>query len=164
MNSYFSTNCLSSRNNGLSIHPSNRIGIDPILAHQGYTSQKQRSITMKNLMASLRKLRFTRSIVAISVAVLLLATQISPAYAKEPIGERIGDQLHQTSVNSERPKTTGEFKAEADGDVPLDRRLKNITRDSKEAFGQFGQGITTSVKETGRELGDNIKQAGKARS
>jgi hypothetical protein len=116
---------------------------------------------MKNLISSLKKFGLARFVAATLVAILLLATNINSAQAKEPIGERIGDQLHETSVKSERPKTTGEFKAEADGDVPLGERMKNITRDSKEAFGQFGQGITTSAKETAKEVGENVKDAGR---
>ncbi|WP_181280612.1 hypothetical protein [Aphanothece hegewaldii] len=116
---------------------------------------------MKNLITSLKKRGFARFLAATLVAILLLGTTVTPAYAKEPIGERIGNQLHETSVQSERPKTTREFKEEADGDVPLGERIKNITRDSKEAFGQFGQGITTSAKETAKEVGENAKEAGK---
>lgn len=112
---------------------------------------------MKNLISFFKK----RLIAAILLAVLLVATNVNSAQAKEPIGERIGEQLHETSVKTERPKTTGEFKAEADGDVPFDERVKNITRDSAEAFGQFGEGITTSIKETAKEVGENVKDAGR---
>lgn len=117
--------------------------------------------SVNNTISSLKKLGFARLLSALLVAVLLVATNINPAQAKEPVGERIGDQLHETSVKSERPKTLGEFREEADGDVPLGERAKNITRDSAEAFGQFGQGITTSIKETAKELGDNVTGANK---
>lgn len=116
---------------------------------------------MKNLISSFKKIRLTRVIAVLFAVAVLFMSNINPAQAKEPIGERIGEQLHETSVKSERPKTVGELKAEADGDVPLGERMKNITRDSKEAFGQFGQGITTSIKETAKELGGNVKEAGK---
>lgn len=119
-------------------------------------TQSKREITMKTLMSSaianvsnfLKKLHLERILSLVLVVYLFLATN---AYGDKPIGERIGEQQHETSVNSERPKTTGELLEEAEGDVPLNERIGNITRDSAEAFQQFGEGIGKSFIETGRD-------------
>jgi len=110
---------------------------------------------IKAAIASIKELPLARILlVAIACSLLLLS---NPAFAgiEKPVGERVGEKQHETSVKSERPKTLGEFRKEADGDVPLDQRAKNITRDSGEAFKQFGQGITNSITETAKELTGN---------
>ncbi|ACK69395.1 conserved hypothetical protein [Gloeothece citriformis PCC 7424] len=104
----------------------------------------------------LKEYKIDRLFAGIFAVILLFVTNADLGNNSKPIGERIGEQQHETSVNSERPKTTGELLDEARGDVPFDERMKNITRDSKEAFQQFGEGITTSAKESLRELKDNV--------
>ncbi len=101
----------------------------------------------------------TGVLVAIIVGFLVLGNINNVSADSQPIGKRIGEQLHQTSVKSERPKTTGEIIDEARQDISLGERMKNITRDSAEAFQQFGQGITTSAKETAKEVGKNASEA-----
>lgn len=114
------------------------------------------STIISNFVSVFKKYEFERLFAGVLVAFVLLTSQLYIAKADRPIGERIAEQQHETSVQSERPKTTGEFLDEVEGDIPLNERLNNITRDSAEAFKQFGEGITNSVKEGTRELGDNI--------
>jgi hypothetical protein len=108
---------------------------------------------MKEMM---KKLKLERILPAILAFALFFGTGFKTDVKSQPIGERIGQQQHETSVKSERPKTTGEFIDEARQDIPLNERMSNITRDSAEAFGQFGEGIGNSVKETAREIGKNV--------
>lgn len=112
--------------------------------------------TVKTLWVEITK---TGIVVSLVIGFLVLGTMNNMAADDQPIGKRIGEQLHQTSVKSERPKTTGEIIDEARQDISLGERVKNITRDSAEAFGQFGQGITTSAKETAKEIGNNVSEA-----
>ncbi|MBR8831209.1 MAG: hypothetical protein Cpurp_08395 [Chlorogloea purpurea SAG 13.99] len=104
--------------------------------------------------------KITKAAVLASVMIgfLVLGNVHNVAADEQPLGQRIGEQLHETSVKSERPKTTGELIDEARQDIPLGERLKNITRDSAEAFQQFGQGITTSAKESVKEVGKNAAE------
>ncbi|WP_013324563.1 hypothetical protein [Gloeothece verrucosa] len=115
---------------------------------------------MNNLISRaiscLKEAKIERLFAGVLAAILFLVTNPNVGANSQPIGERIGQQQHQTSKNTERPKTTGEFLDEARGDVPLDERLYNITRDSAEAFQQFGEGIGNSAKETVKELKKNI--------
>ncbi len=112
---------------------------------------------MKEFIANLfEKVKLQRILPAILAFAVFFATNVKTDARNEPIGERIGKQQHRTSVKSERPKTVGEFVDEARPDVPLNERIDNITRDSAEAFQQFGEGIGNSVKETARELGKNV--------
>lgn len=107
------------------------------------------------------KVKLEKLLPVILVFSLFFATNVRTDAREQPIGERIGRQLHETSVRSDRPKTTGEFIDEARREIPLNERMENITRDSGEAFQQFGEGIGTSVKETTRELGKNLPGGGK---
>ncbi|VXD24478.1 conserved hypothetical protein [Planktothrix serta PCC 8927] len=74
--------------------------------------------------------------------------------------ERIDKIAHQK--DSDRPKTTGEFLNEAEGDVPLNERLGNITRDSAEAFKDLGSEYSGRSQKTGDRLKDNTAEAGKS--
>ena len=103
----------------------------------------------------LKELHLERVLLVVLTFSLLLTANPIFGQDEKPVGQRVGEELHETSVNSERPKTTGEFLDEARGDVPLNERIGNITRDSKEAFQQFGEGITTSIQETAKELTGN---------
>ncbi len=114
------------------------------------------SAIISNLTSTLRSFELHRLLAAVLVLFILLTNYSYTQSSERPIGERIGQQQHETSVNSERPKTTGEFLDEVEGDIPLDERMNNITRDSSEAFQQFGEGITNSIKEGARELKNNI--------
>ena len=69
-------------------------------------------------------------------------------------------RIRQHDQDSERPKTTGEFLEEARGDVPLNKRIYNITRDSKEAFEDLGENISKGAKENVRGIKDSATQAG----
>jgi hypothetical protein len=106
-----------------------------------------------------KKLELHRLLSFCLMVFILLTSSSYNSYqqpSERPLGERIGEQQHETSVKSERPKTTGEFLEEVEGDVPLGERMENITRDSSEAFQQFGEGITNSIKEGTRELKENL--------
>lgn len=104
----------------------------------------------------LKEHQVDRLFAGVLAAILLFVTNADLGENSKPVGERVGDQLEQTSKRTERPKTLGEFRDEAEGDVPAGERVKNITRDSAEAFGQFGEGITTSIKEGFNELKNNV--------
>lgn len=73
--------------------------------------------------------------------------------------ERIKDIAHQN--DSARPKTTGEFLEEARGDVPLNERLDNITRDSVEAFKDWGSEYVDMGKESANHLKNKTEEATK---
>jgi hypothetical protein len=111
-----------------------------------------------NLTSFLRGLRF-KALFAFVLSSWLLVTA-SPALAakNEPLGERALDRIHQADKRSERPKTTGELLDEARGDIPLGERVKNITRDSKEAFGQLGQEFKVGAQEGTREVKKNAER------
>jgi hypothetical protein len=118
---------------------------------------------ISNAIASTKKLGMARLIAAVLVGFLLLVTNVNPVHAAQsdrPIGERIGEELHQTSKESDRPKTTGEWNRQArevEGDPG--ERFERIGEQSAEAFKQFGEGITTSIKEGARDLGSGIQEA-----
>lgn len=120
---------------------------------------------MNNLIANaisfVKSIRIKPLIIAIVASWLLFANNIALANSSSDAKERINDRLNEMSKNSERPKTVGEFREEADGDVPLGERINNIVRDSGEAFKQFGAQYSIGAQENASELGDNVKETGK---
>lgn len=120
------------------------------------------SSAIANTISSVKKLSIKRTIAAVLAGFLLLITNVNPvnaARSDRPIGERIGEQQHQSSRESDRPKTTGEWNRQArevEGDPG--ERLERIGEQSAEAFKQFGEGITNSFKEGARDLGNSTRE------
>jgi hypothetical protein len=93
---------------------------------------------------------------------LLIATDVSSMQStqtQQPSGKELLERIRQHDQDSERPKTTGEFLDEARGDVPLNERFSNITRDSKEAFKDLGENVSQSTKENVSDLKNSAAQA-----
>jgi hypothetical protein len=112
--------------------------------------------------ALLRSFQLQRLFVTV-LAVLLITTGNDLSAAPEratgqSLGESIRERISETD-QSNRPKTTGEFLDEARGDVPLDERAKNITRDSVEAFKELGKEYTPDLKAGARNLKDRAAEA-----
>jgi hypothetical protein len=67
----------------------------------------------------------------ILASLLLIASDVNAAPKNtQPSGEELLQRIRQHDQDSARPKTSGEFLEEARGDVPLNKRIYNITRDS----------------------------------
>lgn len=113
---------------------------------------------ISSFLFALRKLQTEQFFAAILIGLVLLTSNINLDRNTQDLGDRIHDRLQQTDQYSERPKTTGEFLDEARGDIPLDERLHNITRDSAEAMKQLGQEYTSGVKENIRSFRDNASK------
>jgi hypothetical protein len=96
-----------------------------------------------------------KQLVSLVVVGLLVLTSTVGAVQtdsnRQPLGQKIRDVLPKENV-SERPKTNGEFLEEAEGDVPLDERLHNITRDSAEAIRDFGSMYVQNAKDAASTL------------
>lgn len=117
---------------------------------------------MKNLISRaitgiascFKGLQVQRFFAVVLIGFVVLATNVSPAQDNQSLGERMRNRVEQFDRNTERPKTTGQFLDEADRDIPLGERMKNITRDSKEAFQQFGKEYSVGAQESARNVGD----------
>ncbi|MFM7424717.1 MAG: hypothetical protein ACKO7W_06975 [Elainella sp.] len=102
--------------------------------------------------------RFLSVILAVS---LLLTTGVKGMQDQTALGQNLRQRIEQTD-RSDRPKTTGEFLDEARGDVPLDERVKNITRDSVEAFKELGKEYRPNVEEGIRDLREGAAEVGRS--
>jgi hypothetical protein len=91
---------------------------------------------------------------------LILGTNMAPDRGPNSLSEKVQDRVDEANQRSERPKTTGEFLDEAQGDIPLDERIHNITRDSAEAFRDFGKGYGDAIKDSTQMLKGKVEQAG----
>jgi hypothetical protein len=103
---------------------------------------------------SLLKQLQVKQFLAFTLAAFLLLTTntIVPGNQNQALSHKDG---------SERPKTTGEFLEEARGDVPLGERINNITRDSAEAFKDFGSIYTEGAKRAASDIKENLADTGK---
>jgi hypothetical protein len=121
------------------------------------------SSAIATTISSFKKLGRKRLIAAVLVGFLVFITNVNPVNAAQsdrPIGERIAEQQHQSSRESDRPKTTGEWNRQArevEGDPG--ERFERIGEQSAEAFKQFGEGITNSIQEGARDVGNSAKEA-----
>ncbi len=112
-----------------------------------------------NAIRQICRTQLNRLVTVALSACLLLTTGIANASMDTPRSEALGQAVRQRieeTDQSNRPKTTGQFLDEARGDVPLDERLGNITRDSVEAFKKLGEEYTPDVGQAARNLQDGL--------
>ena len=100
---------------------------------------KKLSHAIAKLTSFTKTLRLDRLFVTVLVGFLLLATSVDSRQSDRPLEQEVRQEIQEANQKSERPKTTGEFKQEARGDVPATERIYNITRDSAESLKQFAE-------------------------
>lgn len=113
--------------------------------------------SIAGLISSLKQIRVEQVFSVVLVGFLFLTSNVASNQKSEALGKAVRDRIEATD-QSNRPKTTGEFLDEARGDVPLDERVENITRDSVEAFKELGREYTPDLKAGARNLRDNVTQ------
>lgn len=86
------------------------------------------------------------------VGVLLLTTNVDPNRNAQATINKIDQTLNQS--NSDRPKTTGEWNAEAQEDANLGDRVKQIGKESAEAVKDFGKMYPDTAERSGEALKD----------
>ncbi|MBD3880164.1 hypothetical protein IFO70_00185 [Phormidium tenue FACHB-886] len=118
------------------------------------------SQTFSNLFSFFKSFKVKHCLALLMTGFLVFGFGIQAANADETLGERFRDKLEQTDRSTERPKTTGQFKDEVSGDVPLSERIENTVRDSAEAFSQFGKEYSTGAKESARSVTEKAAEAG----
>jgi hypothetical protein len=114
-----------------------------------------------NIVSFIKGLRIKPLFSVIVVGLLLVGTNLATTANSQSLGERMRDRIEEVDRNSERPKTTGELQEEAREGVPLGERIRNITRDSKEAFEQFGKEYSVGAQESARNIKDKTERAAK---
>lgn len=122
------------------------------------------SNAIANSISFVKQIRLDRLFATILViGVLLFTSNVNAAQANESLGERVKATLERTDGDSQRPKTVGQFKAEADGDVPLGERAGNIARDSAQSLKQMSEQYPTldNKKESDQNLAGKAVEAGK---
>lgn len=110
--------------------------------------------------AMIQSIHLQRVLAVLLAGFVLFSSGVALAGNAASLGERTRDRLEQIDRNTERPKTTGEFQNEVQGDVPLGERVQNTVRDSAEAFKQFGQEYAIGAEESARNVQGNAERAG----
>lgn len=118
------------------------------------------SQAFNSCLAYIKAFQIQRFVAVALVAVIVFATTGNAAQSDQSLGERMRNRIEQYDRNTERPKTTGQFLNEADRDIPLGERMRNITRDSAEAFNQFGKEYSVGAQESARNVKDKAAEAG----
>jgi hypothetical protein len=111
-----------------------------------------------NAINSFRRAYLDSLFAAVLVGCLLLTTGVNATPSSQELGQAVHRRVEATD-QTDRPKTTGEFLDEARGDVPIDERLKNITRDSAEAFKKLGEEYSPNVGQAARDLRDSASNS-----
>lgn len=112
-----------------------------------------------HLRSLLQNLQFRQAVAVMVIGFWLLTSgmDIRNAEGQAPrLTQKIQQEIH--TKDSDRPKTTGEFLDEARGDVPLDERIDNIVRDSKEAFQDWGEEYAKGIRKTGDQIQEGVEQ------
>lgn len=118
------------------------------------------SKTIASAVSWLRGFQIDRVFTVVLVGFLLLSTNVALGQNSDrTLGERTRERIQQTDQNSERPKTTGEWLDEVEGNVPLNERIHNTVRDSAEAFNQFGKEYSVGAQESARNVKDKVGNA-----
>lgn len=105
-------------------------------------------------------LQVKRFLAVAMVGMVLLTTNVNPDLSSNrALGKAARDAAHQDG--GQRPRTTREWMNEAEQDVPLGKRVQQITEDSAEAFKEFGSGYVEGAQKTAREAENGVKQTGR---
>jgi hypothetical protein len=112
-----------------------------------------------SFFSSFKQIRVEQVFSVVLVGFLFLTSGVNADQKSGAVGKAIRDRIDQTEADqSNRPRTTGEFLDEARGDVPLDERVKNITRDSVEAFKELGREYNPDLPGRAENLKDSVTQ------
>jgi hypothetical protein len=120
---------------------------------------------MKNLVSRvisqvnslLQGLQVKRVLAAVLVGFLLLSTNIDPRNSTKAITKEINSEIHQG--DSQRPKTTGEWEAEAhQTSGKPGERLQNIVEETGEALKDWGSLYPDTAERSAEQAGRNLSK------
>jgi len=117
------------------------------------------SNAIANLTSFVKGIQIARLFAVIFASWLIFGTNVALADDSSSLGERMRDRINEVEQGTERAKTTREMEQEARPGLPLGERLNRITRDSKEAFEQFGKEYTIGAEESARNVKDKAERA-----
>ncbi len=112
-------------------------------------------------MSSLLKGLQVKSFLAVVlVGFLVLTTNVSYGQKDKGLGERVREQVEQN--DAQRPKTVGQWNKEArETEGSPGERVKKITKESAEAFKEFGSGYVEGAQKTASDVGDSAAETAK---
>lgn len=114
---------------------------------------------ISEMFSSIKRTQVNQVLSIVLVGFLFLTTNMGLNQSDQSLGERMRERIQQVEQNTERPKTTGEWLDEVEGDVPFGERVQNTIRDSKEAFSQFGKEYSIGAQESARNIQENASNA-----
>ncbi|MBD2461399.1 hypothetical protein H6G89_10100 [Oscillatoria sp. FACHB-1407] len=113
------------------------------------------SNAIATLSSFLRKLQVKQLLSVVLVGIVLLTVSADPSHGDRKqnrgLDKRVSDTAHQ--IDSERPKTMGEWEREArQTEDNVGDRVENIVEESGQALKEWGGLYPDTAKRSGRQL------------
>lgn len=114
------------------------------------------SRAISHISSLLNGLQVKRFLAVVLVGFLLLTTNVNLGRNNRSLNKTLDDTAHQ--IDSERPKTTGEWKQEArETEGAPGERLKNIAEESAQAVKEWGSLYPDTAERSARQVRDNVR-------
>ncbi|MEH2455182.1 hypothetical protein [Nostoc sp.] len=118
------------------------------------------SRTIGHISSLLKGLQVKSFLAVVLVGFLVLTTNISYGQKDKGLGERVREQVEQN--DAQRPKTVGQWNKEArETEGSPGERVQKITKESAEAFKEFGSGYVEGAQKTASDVGDSAADTAK---
>ncbi|WP_298913878.1 hypothetical protein [uncultured Nostoc sp.] len=118
------------------------------------------SRTIGHMSSLLKGLQVKSFLAVVLVGFLVLTTNVSYGQKDKGLGERVREQVEQN--DAQRPKTVGQWNKEArETEGSPGERVKKITKESAEAFKEFGSGYVEGAQKTASDVGDSAAETAK---
>ncbi|MBE9180097.1 hypothetical protein IQ268_16115 [Oculatella sp. LEGE 06141] len=113
--------------------------------------------TIARINSQLKGIQVSRFLAVVLTGFLLLTTNVDSGRNNQTLGKKLDNTLHQ--IDSERPKTTGEWYDEArQTEDSLGDRVGNIAEESAQAVKEWGALYPNTAKRSGQALEDNASR------
>ncbi|MEH2337503.1 hypothetical protein [Nostoc sp.] len=118
------------------------------------------SRTIGHISSLLKGLQVKSFLAVVLVGFLVLTTNVSYGQKDKGLGERVREQVEQN--DAQRPKTVGQWNKEArETEGSPGERVQKITKESAEAFKEFGSGYVEGAQKTASDVGDSAADTAK---
>ncbi|MEH2392685.1 MAG: hypothetical protein V7K21_13865 [Nostoc sp.] len=118
------------------------------------------SRTIGHISSLLKGLQVKSFLAVVLVGFLVLTTNVSYGQKDKGLGERVREQVEQN--DAQRPKTVGQWNKEArETEGSPGERVQKITKESAEAFKEFGSGYVEGAQKTASDVGESAADTAK---
>ncbi|MEH2449424.1 MAG: hypothetical protein V7K18_27660 [Nostoc sp.] len=118
------------------------------------------SRTIGHISSLLKGLQVKSFLAVVVVGFVVLTTNVAYGHNDKGLGERVKEQVEQN--DAQRPKTVGQWNKEArETEGSPGERVQKITKESAEAFKEFGSGYVEGAQKTASDVGESAADTAK---